>query len=404
MLLVAEPAVGLLKFIQILCWIILPVLLSTVLVTVLFHYRRKRREAEGDADAEDHLLHASPEQVGYTNDNGEYVLFDHSPLIQEYKDRLSYNHARYTVLQKDFAAIATKYTALAQYAQARLSTPKSKTMKNLHEQMPGHIEAEINKLVQEHTMEKKEWLERLDQLNRSYQSLEQENRLLLEQISMESATDDERNAIIIRWKEENASLRDKVAEQEYLKDILEEKKSQINFLQEQAEQRIKQHHQAELQRQQVISGMEELRKVNQEADKRIESLKNELLLKQDHADKMQVVFCGKEEELAEKQQAITAKSDHIVYLENVFNETKEQNELLHAELADKKDIVNLLEQQLKDEQSRMESMEQKLQSQKQLMRRLYKEFSACMEGDNERSPVISLRPEYGNKDEEMVVH
>lgn len=405
MLLVAEPAEGLLKFIQILCWIILPVLLSTILVTMLLHYRSKRKDAGRNEDAEDHFLNASPEQVGYTNGDGEYVLFDHSRLIKEYKDRLSFNHARYTALQKDFAVMEAKYTALACLTQNQFSTPKSRMMETTTQQVPQHIEAEINKLAQAYAAEKQELLAELQQLNRSYKSLEQENRSLQDQLSMGAATDEERNNIVKRWKEENASLRDKIAEQEYLKDILEEKKAQIVFLQEQVEQRVKNQHQADLQRQQAVSELEDIRKETHEAAKRIESLKNELLLKQDIADKMQVVLCGKEEELAEKQQTLNAKMDHVIYLENMLNELKEQNELLNAELADKRDLVNIMGQQLQDEQSRADSIEQKFQSQKQLMRRLYKEFSACMEGDAEKSPVIALRPEYGNKENgEMVVH
>jgi chromosome segregation ATPase len=404
MLLVAVPAERLLQFIQVLCWIVLPVLFGTTLVTTILHYRRKKKEGEG-IESEENLLHASPELVGYTNGNGEYVLFDHSPLIREYKDRLSYHHARYTALQKDFTAIETKYTALASYTQNQFSISKKRIMETTTQPLPKHIEAEVNKLMEEHAAEKKELLAKLDQLNRSFQSLEQENKLLQEQVTLGAGTDDQKNSVIKRWKEENTSLRDKVAEHEYLKDVLEEKKAQISFLQEQVEQRVKSQHQADHQRQQAIDELEELKKESFETAKHVDSLKNELLLRQDHADKLSVVLCGKDEQLGEKQQLINARQDQIIYLENVLNETKEQNELLNAELADKKDLVTALQQQIKEEEARRESIELKLQSQKQLMRRLYKEFSACMEDENDRPPVIALRPEYSNKENgEMVIH
>jgi chromosome segregation ATPase len=381
-----------------------PVLFGTMLVTAILHYRRKKKEAQNTVEPEDNLLHASPELVGYTSGNGEYVLFDHSPLIREYKDRLSVNHARYTALQKDFAAMEVRYTALASYTKNQFSIPpKKRVMETTAPQMPKHIEAEVNKLVQEHAAEKKELLARLDQLNLSYQNLEEENKLLQDQANLGAGTDEQKNSVIKRWKEENTLLRDKVAEQEYLKDILEEKKAQINFLQEQVEQRIRNQHQADHQRQQAIAEIEEVKRESFETSKHIETLKNELLLRQDHADKLSVVLCGKDEQLEEKQQVINAKQDQLVYVENVLNETKEQNELLNAELADKKDLVNILQQQLKDEESRRESIELKLQSQKQLLRRLYKEFSACID-ENDRSPVISLRPEYSKEDEGAVVH
>src|SRR5258706_16432460 len=104
MLLVTGPAPEFIKFIQILCWIVIPVLAFIVLVTAFFHYRKKRKEWDDDSDKsskEDMLMQASPEQVGYTNGDGKYILFDHSNLVREYKSRLTYNHARVTALERD---------------------------------------------------------------------------------------------------------------------------------------------------------------------------------------------------------------------------------------------------------------------------------------------------------------
>jgi TolA-binding protein len=85
--------------------------------------------------------------------------------------------------------------------------------------------------------------------------------------------------------------------------------------------------------------------------------------------------------------------------------SKEQNEILKTETADSRHMVIALQQQLSEERSKVESLEQKLLDNKQAMRQLYKNFSAFMEEENERSPVIALRPEYGNrKEEEVIVH
>jgi chromosome segregation ATPase len=401
MLLAVEPTAGFLNFVQILCWIILPVLLSTLLVTSFLHYRRRKREAEKENnDGEVEFLQATPELVGYTNADGKFILFDHSQLIQEYKNRLSFNHARFTALKKDFGAMESRYVALARFTQTRLSTSKSRVMEHTQEKMPQPMETEINKLVKDHDAGKKELLDRLEQLNRSYQSLEQENNSLQAQLSMITATDEEKKNISKRWTEENALLRDKISEQEYLKDILDEKNAEISFLQSQVEQRIKNQHQAERQREKMAGELEEYKKEGHEISAHAESLKNELMLKQDEVDKLQTVICGKEEQLAEKEQALTAKLDQVVYLENAFGELKQQNELLNAELADKKDLLNILQQQLEDEQSAVRTAEQKLQAQKQLMRRLHKEFSTFMEEDREISPVIALKPGYANQDNE----
>src|SRR5882672_6183732 len=126
MLLVAGPTPEFLKFIQILCWIVLPVLVLIVLVTVFLHYRKKRKEPdkENTAASKDKFMQASPEQVGYTNGDGQYVLFDHSNLIREYKNRLIHSHACVTALERDLTNMEAKYVALAGYVQTNFITTK----------------------------------------------------------------------------------------------------------------------------------------------------------------------------------------------------------------------------------------------------------------------------------------
>src|SRR5688572_15719174 len=97
MWLAAGSSFELIKFIQILSWIIMPVLLLCVAVTVFLHYRRKKQNEAGinPDDNENSFILASPERFNHSIQDGEYVYFDHSALIREYKNRMFYNHARY---------------------------------------------------------------------------------------------------------------------------------------------------------------------------------------------------------------------------------------------------------------------------------------------------------------------
>jgi len=352
-----------------------------------------------EEEKQDKLQLAFPSQVGYTNGNGEYVLFDHSDLMRQYRDKLSYNQARYTALQYDFTVIGNKYIALAKYAQTHFITYKKRPMENLHEQLPKNLQAEINKLAEDEAMEKKALLDKLRQLEKSYHRLEQENCSLKEQMSLQTATGEEKVAIINKWKEENVALKEKIDEQEYLQDVVEEKKAQVNFLQNQLEQRIKNLYQSEHQRLQAVGEMKQMK-----ADE--ESLKNELLLKQEQVDRAQVVVCEKEDLLSEKQQILNTKLDHITALESILKETKEQNEQLNAAVAENNVLAGTLQQQLSDEQSKVQFLTQKLFADKQMIRRMYKEFSVFInDTENEESPVISLRPEYnGRENEEIAMH
>jgi ABC-type Na+ efflux pump permease subunit len=402
MLLATGSAFDFVKFIQILCWIILPVLLLAVLLTVFLHFRKKKFEKAEAENEDEEFMNASPELLGYTKGDGEYVFFDHSSLISEYKKRLSYNHARYTALHHDFEKLETKYAMLASYATTELINKKNSNMENVQDSMPQNMETEINKMTEDYTAEKKELLTRLEQMRNSYQNLEHEHELLLERVHTGTMTEGERSRFIEHWKQEKMALKDKVAEQEYLKEVIEEKKAQIDFLQNQLEQRIKNNHQSESQRKQLLSDLEQVRNANENTLLQLNSLKNDLVQQQEETNKLQIVLNGKEEQFVERQQLLTSKLDHITWLENTLHEVKQQNEILNASVADSKDLVAVLQEQLTYEQQKSQAMEQKLSSNKQTLQRLYKDFSAIMGENDEQSPVIALRPDYISRENEEV--
>lgn len=352
MWLAAGSSFELIKFIQILSWIITPVLLLPVAVTIFLHYRKKKKNNAGinPEDIENSLILASPERFNHSIKDGEYVYFDHSGLIREYKNRMFYNHARYAALSKDYAVLEAKYSSLSNGAMKPFKKHKRKNMKNHTEQISpvaGDIQAG------DYSTERKELADKLEQLSKAYHRLEEENKFLQEQVSLHTAGDDEKDKVVNRWKEEYASMRNKVSERDYLEEMVEEKKAQISFLQAQLEQRLKSQHQAEQQRQQAMAEMEQTKQVLLQA----EEVKNQ-----------------------------------VVYLENVLRETKEQNELLNAEMADKRDEIAALQQLVLDEKSRFQFIEQRLTANKQLLRRLYKEFSSCIEEENDKSLVVEFRP------------
>jgi chromosome segregation ATPase len=400
MLLAANPSFEIVRFLQILVWIIVPIMASAIAMTIYLHYRRKKKVNRMAEQVETNFILASPEQFSHNKQDGDYIFFDHSGLIREYKDRMFYNHARYAALRKDYAVLEAKYTSLATDGKKlkSLITSKKIYMKNRIEQLPDAG----NSVLDDATIERKEMADKLEQLSRSYQRLEEENRFLQEQLSLQTANDEEKEKIVNRWKEEHKLLVEKITEKEYLEELLEEKKSQIVFLQNQLEQRIRNQHQSDQQRQQVEH-------LHQGLLEEMETMKNELQLKQDEADQLQMMICQKEEEAAEGKQVIGAKQDHITWIENTLHETKQQNELLNAELADKKDELTMLQTQLADERARLELVIQKLASKNQAMQRLYREFSACMNAEQEISPVIALKPSYLTKlneewDETTAVH
>jgi chromosome segregation ATPase len=384
MFLAANPSFELVRFMQILVWIALPVLLTAVIITIYIDYRKKKSRDPMGEEAETDFILAAPEHFAHHRQDGDYVLFDHSGLIKEYKQRMFYNHARYTALRSDYIALQARYSMLGAGLDISKKT-KNIYMRNHQAQLLPAGTGTIDDL----TAETKEMTDKLEQLSRSYQRLEEENRFLQEQLSLPSANEEERDKILHRWKEDNKMLREKVAEQEYLEELLEEKKTQITFLQNQLETRIRSQYQAEQQRLQIKEEMER-------AVSETESLKEESRRQQEHADKLESILCEKEELLETKQQQLSSKLDHITYLENLLHEIKSQNERLAAELADNKDEVFRLQKELDLQCAKTENAEHKLFANRQLIQRLGKELSSSASEEQE-PPVVTLRPSYMNK-------
>lgn len=399
MLLATGPAFEFVKFIQVFCWIILPVSLLAIILTVFFHYWKKKTGNDKKTVEEEEFLNASPEQVGYTRGDGEYVSFDHSALISEYKKRLAGNHAKYAALRQDFEKLESKYADLVASISTTITHKKSTGMETNHEQP---LREEIADLSTVHKTEKEELQSRLEQMNQSFGDLEAENRSLQDQLKMHTASEDEKSSMINKWQEENTSLKEKIAEQEYLRDVVEEKREQIVFLQNQLEQRIKLNHQLDQQRLRAVTDMEEEKKRFAEVLHHSDGLKNELLQKQEEIDKLQMMICGNEEQMKEKQNQLSSKLDHITWLENELHQSKEQNHHLTASLTESRNTITNLQEQLNREQTRASQIEQKILTSQQAIQKLYKEFSLLISKDGEQSPVIALRPDYSKKEAEEI--
>jgi hypothetical protein len=112
MILSSGPSIEFIKYLQVLSLIFLCIGLPAVLVTVFLHYKRKKTNRIKGTVAEEALLQSSPELLGYTKGDGEYVFFDHSSLIKEFKRKLFYHRARYSSLRREFEKLEVKYAEI----------------------------------------------------------------------------------------------------------------------------------------------------------------------------------------------------------------------------------------------------------------------------------------------------
>jgi len=169
----------------------LPIGAAAIFLTVFFHYWNKRKARRINGVSEEEFLKASPELLGYTNGDGEYVLFDQSSVLAEYKRKLLYYHARYTALRHDFEKLELKYNALGSYATAKFMDPTiSEDIEVAYRQIPKDLQKEIDNISAQHNAEKQELLkdtqqalvssvEYIETLKNDLAELKQQNSLLL---------------------------------------------------------------------------------------------------------------------------------------------------------------------------------------------------------------------------------
>jgi chromosome segregation ATPase len=368
MLLAAGAVSEIVRVVQIICWIILPVLLLAILLTVFLHYRKKKKNREESLPAEELL--PVPAMLVQGKTPADYILFDHSGLVHQYHNKLCHSQARYTALRHDFSRLETKYTALAVYASHQTDHPKATTMENSVSLSPV-MQEEIDLLIKKHKAEKQEWREKNEQLAHSYRSLEQENNLLQAKLELATATEEGRSLLVNKWTEENSMLKDKLAEHDYLQDIVEEKKSQIAFLQNQLEQRVILHHSAGHQTAQLQQEIAQLKTLQNNTSEELAEHKNQLQQSRETTDKLNTASAEKEEQLQQKEQELQSKQEQIVQLQELLQQLRLEQE---ASVTARQQEADTFKNELNNQHDILHATSEKLTACKQHMRRFYEEF------------------------------
>lgn len=388
MLLVAGPMPELLKFFQILGWIILPVLAITCISTIILHKRRKR-----SAQKPVLIDKSNAEHLAFKNEAGELVYFDHSPLIRNYKKQLSTAKAKYNAVENDLAMLRERYSATARYARILLLTHKTNNMENANGQLSTQLHAEIEKIAKENVAEKQAFQQKIGHLEQSIVRLTNTNKSLADQLKLTNASEDEKISALHNVNEENADLKEKLMNLEYLEDVLQEKKTQISFLQEQLEQRIRTSHQSEQHRAKIAAELDRFRAENLSVMEKFDSLSLNAAQAAEKADHFEKLSLLQRSELEEKEQLLAAGAGEISYLQSQHLELKNQVEMTAAALADSSDRESRLKDLLTQEQGRSAHLHYRLQSANTLLQRIQKEILHVLPEDGHSSLVIPLHAE-----------
>jgi chromosome segregation ATPase len=374
------------KFLQVFLWISIPALLIGMLLTTLMHYRDKRKkqkslgepfifESDGSSAADVSLI---PLDLFLHGDKEE---------TRRIKNYLSHSNARYIAIQKDFKVLTEKYQQLQVKSYQNFETKKNKSMETIHRDLQQIPYEQIVSTHQEYEIEKKELLAELDQLTISFENLEKDNISLREQLNVYYDNGTGFTSMIQKWDEEKAELKKRISEQEYLKDVLEEKKQQIVFLQQQIEQRIKNHHLEEQQ-------FRELGIKLMDANEKLE-------IKEQSIKEFQATVHDKEQEIIFLKEVVQSATVNAVQMETTIKELQEQNSRSSFELDKKNDLINELQAQLAEINEAKIKFEERLERSQTFIKGFHRKLSDILQEEIPESPVIVMKPVFKEENKEQ---
>jgi len=375
-----------LKFLQIFLWISIPAFLIGLLITTVIHYKDKRKKQKGSKDP-----------FIFEND-GSYAGYDDVSLIhlqgkdQETKkimNYLSFSNARYIAIQKDFKVLTEKYQQLQGNSYQNSDTKKYETMDTIQTDLQQISYQQIDSIKQQHEIEKRELLAELDQLTASFENLEKDNNSLRDQLNVYCESGTGFTSMVQKWEEEKAELKRKINEQEYLKDVLDEKKQQIVFLQQQLEQRIKNHHLVEQQ-------FRELGLKFMEVNEKLE-------IKEQSGKDFQAAVHDKEQEIVLLKEVLQSANANAAQLQAIIKELQDQHSKFSFGLEEKNMLISDLHAQLAETNESKIKLEERLERSQTFFKGFHRKLSDILQEEMPESPVIVMKPVYKqeNTEEQM---
>lgn len=380
-----------LQFLQILLWIGIPALVIAMLITTIVHYRNRKRKRKNEKEQQLKLENKGETYSGYDDYSllPQGVYLPGSPHeVKGIIHHLFHSKARYMAIRKDFEILNRKYQKLHVHLHKDYETIKNKTMETIQTDMQQTLHEQIESIKQQQELEKKELYAELMQLTGAYENLEKDNNSLRDQLIAYSSDENKTTAIIQKWEEEKAELKRRIGEKEYLQDVLEEKKLQIGFLQQQLEHRIKNHHLVEQQfRELGIKFME---------------VKEELEIKQQTEEDFQAGVHEKDQEIVCLKEMIQSKTYHAAELEASLKIALEENENFSLALQSNSKLIGSLNEQLAVSNEIRKELERKLERNNTLLKGFHRRLSDVFEEEMAEPPVVTMKPVYTQENAEQL--
>jgi chromosome segregation ATPase len=473
------------QFLQIVLWIAIPGTVIAFMVTTFFHYKRKKRHAEGGEPA--YMEGGGFHTVVATEPNGDGQVPDwlasganpdNQPLIKKYELEVRRYRENYATLEQDFRELEGKYSDLLnkaystekqnddsntriqleingyklkvsqlqqalETAQANAKVAKgdqevpealkqsqlqvqtlqdtilqlqeklraqqdqkeknaaevtrlenllknmeysAKSSQSESEELQRYFAKQVDELGMQYKAEKNDLSMQLQQVQKTVQQLKDENAVLQQKIQAggESRHGNyeqqikELQLLLSKAEDEKAALKNKITDQQYLQDVLQEKKLQIEFLQNQLEQRIKTFREVEKEAADKTMQVQQTQTQKENFEREMHALREELQQQREEVAAWQQAVERSREEIRQHQENLRSKTGHIENLERNLHEVQQQQAVLQLVLDDKQNMITSLQESLNREQNKTKDLEGKLITNNQLLSKIYGDLSKSL--------------------------
>lgn len=395
------------QFLQIVLWIAVPATVIAIGLTVFLHYRRKKKQASlGLAFQEDKAwgeplvpnpaaavqvhstVHEQPEAMpdwlASTNP-------DNTPLLKKYEHEVRRYRENYALLEQDFRELEEKYTDLRNKAYHTDKTTDTTLVAQLQQDIKAYQEkiSHLQQVAIRQAEPDAGTQAALQHLRQDLQQREAENNRLQQLLIANQAVADEGKPVderlqalqqlLEQTESERKLLREKLDEQDYLPDVLDEKKTEITFLQQQLEQRIKSYHTLEHQANASMAQVGELQQTIAGLEQQAQTLHAELQARQTQGDAWQKDLAESRQQALEQRQQLEAGNHQVGQLELELGQLKISQEALQAEMTEKQAIVSALQDEVAREKQKTADLGVQLDRSSQLLMRIYSELSRSID-------------------------
>lgn len=277
------------------------------------------------------------------------------------------------------------YTNQSEKLQRELETVRDDTTGGVEKEsaeLQGMLQQQLKETEKTYKKEITRLLLQIEKSNQEIHQLKTNNQQTVVQPKTQeySATDgyDQQDDLferLNRLEEEKVILRNRLTEENYLQDLLQEKNEHINFLQAQLEQRIKNYRQLEQQHIIESESIKTMDEVLKKHDQELIHLK--AVLREKDTD-----IIGQQEQLIaaagyaeDQEKKLQAKTAELERLKQEEEEMRQSATLLRNDLVNNNKTIGNLNSTLSDQNRKIEDLEKQLDISSQLLIKIYKELA-----------------------------